>query len=543
MFGSHKRHRSLISIKELEKADQLERLDAPPLETDMDPCEDDTEDAAAGPTHPPLRTRNLTMIYLLFLAEAIMASSLSAQVAVLVPSATGCMNMDASFLRSIFECAYFAGSSAGVVWGWSADRLGRRTVALIGLAGMVVCCISMGFATTFIAFALLRFTAGAISAAVTIAGLAMLADVTQGSKGRAQVVARLPMIAFCGSLGPLAANSIRRLSERQGLELLETYPGLSGQLACASLVGMIALAEALLLEETLPNESSHTVAHEESHDCEKAAFLGRSLPNSSDDSLTLAEALKDQAATPLPSRLTTTQLLTAPSVLVLLASFATLSLHSTAFDLLLPHISHTPSHNGGLGLSCSWLGTIKLVIAFCAAGRILKFVPRVIERVGLLKMYRRMSWSFPVLYTIIPLAGLVVSCTGVPPAVAAFFSTVAMLVKATIAGAAQVLVLLLILSAAPDAQSTGTTIGVLSIAKLFKALAVGVSGISYYLSDAYSMQVVNGSLWAVLAATALAGAVVTRKLRETPRVCTDIPEACLVWQGMFDAESDKEASF
>ncbi len=107
----------------------------------------------------------------------------------------------------------------------------------------------MGFARGFVAFAVLRFTAGVIGSAVTVAGMAMLADVTQGSKGRAQVVARLPMIAFCGSLGPLAANSTRHLSELKAFEVLEKYPGLSGQLACASLVGMIALAEALFLEE------------------------------------------------------------------------------------------------------------------------------------------------------------------------------------------------------------------------------------------------------------------------------------------------------
>ncbi|KAK0255632.1 hypothetical protein LTS09_009301 [Friedmanniomyces endolithicus] len=538
MFGFHKRHRSLISIKELEKEDQLGELHSREAEADVDAFDD--EEIESSDTHR--QTRNLTMIYLLFLAEAIMASSLSAQVAILASTATGCFDTDASFLRSISECAYFAGSSAGVIWGWSADRVGRRTVALLGLVGMAVCCVSMGFARGFVAFAVLRFTAGVIGSAVTVAGMAMLADVTRGSKVRAQVVARLPMIAFCGSLGPLAANSIRRLSERRVFEILEQYPGLSGQLACASLVGIIALAEALLLEETLPAEPSCTFPHEEARDCEKATFLGQSLPNESDESLTLMEVLNEKVETPPPSRLTTSQLLTAPSILVLLASYAMLSLHSTTFDILLPHISHTKSRDGGLGLPCSWLSTIKLIIAFCAAARILKFVPRVIERVGLLKLYRRMTWAFPILYTIVPLAGLAASSDRVAPAVAAVVSVLAMLVKATLAGAAKVLILLLILSAAPDAESTGTTIGVLSIAELFKASAVGVSGISYYLSSVYSMQVVNGSLWAALAVAALAGAMVTRKVKETPRVGTDIPEACLVWQGMFDSESEGEES-
>jgi len=231
MFGFHKRQRSLISIKELEKEDQLERLHRREDEADVDGSDD--EETVSADTHR--QTRNLTMTYLLFLAEAIMASSLSAQVAILAPTATGCFDTDASFLRSISECAYFTGSSAGVLWGWSADRVGRRSVALFGLVGMAVCCVSMGFARGFVAFAILRFMAGMIGSAVTVAGMAMLADVTQGSKGRAQVVARLPMIAFCGSLGPLAANSIRHLSERQVFEVLEKYPGLSGQVGVREL--------------------------------------------------------------------------------------------------------------------------------------------------------------------------------------------------------------------------------------------------------------------------------------------------------------------
>lgn len=151
--------------------------------------------------------------------------------------------------------------------------------------------------------------------------------------------------------------------------------------------------------------------------------------------------------------------------------------------------------------------------------------------------------AFPVLYVLIPLLALAVNATGGAPLVSAIFNTIAMLAKTTLSGAAKVLVLLLVLSAAPDAGSTGTTVGVVSISELFKALAVGVSGVSYYLSNDYSVVVVNGSLWAALAAIATIGAAVTWKVRETPRVGTDIPEECLVWQGMFDADSDEEAGF
>lgn len=534
MFGFHKRGRSLISVSSMEKSEKTGLFES---RQNGGQEEEDVE------VQTPRQKRNLTMIYLLFLAEAIMASSLSSQIAILVPSSTGCLSMNTSFLRSILECAYFAGSAMGLFWGSAADRFGRRRVALAGLTGMSSCCISMGFATSFSAFALLRFVAGAVSSATNVSALAMLADHTHGSNSRVKIVARLPVIAVCGSIGPIAAHMWRRAFDGHLCEIFARYPGLSGQIACAGLVFSITVAEVCLLEETFTLARSRESTGD--NDCEKAAFLGQSMEDDSEDPLNISiiEALNDDAAAPVPSRISITQLLTAPSVLVLLASFSLLSLHSSAFDVLLPHIGHTASHNGGMGIPCSWLKPITMVVSILAAVRILHVVPFVVKKVGLLTMYRKMSFAFPMLYTIVPLIALLVNTTGASPTISAVVSTLAMLVKTTLAGASQVLVLLLVLSAAPDASSTGTVLGVVSISGLFKALAVGISGIGYYLSEGQSLVILNGSLWAALALIALVGVAVTWRLRETPRVGTDIPEECLVWQDMFDSESYDGSGF
>lgn len=244
MFGFHQRHRSLISVRNLEeeKEPYVEESEDEILETEY-----------VIPRSPDQR-RNLFMIYLLFLAEAIMASSLSSQVAVLVPAAEGCMSMSASFLRSTFECAYFLGCAAGIFWGWMADRAGRRRTAVLGLLGMCICCMSMGFATKFVAFAVLRLVAGAISSAVKVAGLTMLADLTHGDANRAVIVARLPLIAVCGGFGSYVARAIRDACATHAPETFAKYPGLSGQIVCASLVFTIALIEACVLEEVSRNE-------------------------------------------------------------------------------------------------------------------------------------------------------------------------------------------------------------------------------------------------------------------------------------------------
>jgi len=196
-----------------------------------------------------------------------------------------------------------------------------------------------------------------------------------------------------------------------------------------------------------------------------------------------------------------------------------------------------------MNIPCSWLTLITTFVKVLAALRIMKAVPFIVGKVGLLQMYRKISLVFPLLYTIIPLVGLAVTVADATPTISAVISTLAMLVKTTLAGAAQVLVLLLVLSAAPDASSTGTVIGVVSVSGLYKALAVGASGISYFLTNEYSILAVNITLWAALTALALIGAVFSWSLREKPRVGTDIPEECLAWQGMFDALSDEEHDF
>jgi len=496
--------------------------------------------------HTPRQRRNLTMIYLLFLAEAIMAASLSSQIHIIFPTSAACLDMNTSFLHSILQCAYYFGSASGIMWGLVADRIGRRNVAMAGLLGMSVCCISMAFATDFTAFCILRYLAGSISAAVTVSGLAMLADSTHGSKSRVQVVARLPMIAVCGQLGPILSNSIHHFAQQHLEGIFEKYPALSGQVACGMLVLFITFAELCLLEDTLPHPGMVKKDEGDDVDCEKAAFLTSRESTDSQESLaiTIMEALSDDAAASRrPSTISIAQMLTAPSIMLLLASFSVLSLHSSTFEVILPHIGHTETHNGGMGLPCSWLHPVLLVVKVIAAVRIMHFVPFLVRRVGLIPMYQRTSFIFPVLYIIIPAVALAVNATGASPIISAIISSFATLAKTTFAGAAQTLVLLLVMSAAPDASSTGTLVGVISISELFKALAVGLAGMSYYLSDDYSMLVINGSLWASLAIIAMVGALMARGIREGPRLGTDLPAECFVWQGVFDAESDEETGF
>lgn len=241
------------------------------------------------------------------------------------------------------------------------------------------------------------------------------------------------------------------------------------------------------------------------------------------------------------SRICIDDFLQAPSFLTLLASFSILSLHSSTFEVLLPHLADSPANVGGMGLPCGLLNTIITVVKIVAAVGVFYALPKFSAKVSVLSTYRQISVGFPAIYVLIPFFAMLATVSGAPGSSWAVFSTVAVVAKELFASLSFSAAILLAFSAAPNAASAGTSIGLLGLNNLFKALAVGVSGLSYYLSDAYSVVAINATLWALLAALAFTGSCINWRLREAPLVGQDIPVELLRWSSVFDAESDFEA--
>ncbi|KAF2836266.1 MFS general substrate transporter [Patellaria atrata CBS 101060] len=523
MLGFHRRTRSLIPVKDLGKYDKV------PIVVDEDEVEDieDLEMAIEAP-----KKSQLTLIYIIFLAEAIMASSLQPQLRMLISNDDYCGNLSTSYLRSILDCAYAFGGTAGILWGRLSDRIGRRPVALVGLFGMFVCCLLMGFETGIISCTIARFFAGLVSSSVVVTVLTMIGDVSQTPADRAINVAKLPLIAVCGSVGPLAQGMVSGSLRDYGA-IWEKYPTLSSQIACGSLVLIIAVVSFVILDETLPSLSQPSRTDSPSMDYEKAAFLGQEY-SEDDDALTIRVFDYSYSR---PEPITINQFLQAPSLLVLLGSFSLLSLQASIFDVLLPHIGHGSTQHGGMGIPCSWLGLIVLLVRAIAGLAILKTIPYAITKLGLLKPYRSLSIIFPALYIITPVLVFLFGCSEM---LTAFVSTISIFVKHALTGSASVIVGLLMLNATPDAYSAGTVVGLMQIANLFKALAVAVSGASFYLSNDYSVAATNYALWTGLVLFGGVGAALAWFVRERPSVERDFPSEVLCWETCFDAERAAE---
>jgi hypothetical protein len=307
----------------------------------------------------------------------------------------------------------------------------------------------------------------------------------------------------------------------------EKFPTLGSELACGSVLFAIALAASILLKETLPHHSDrHTDPLD--IDCEKAAFLTR---DSEETNITLVDVAR-------PEPIKIGQYLQAPSFVVLLSSFCLLSLHAATFDVLLPHLGHSSTQHGGMGIPCEWLSIVVLIVRGMASLIICFAIPYAIQKYGLVKLYRSVSLLFPATYVITPLLALLVTCSTFVPIV----SILSILIKHTLTNGAIVLVALLVLNTTPDAFSAGTAVGMMQVASLFKAFAVAVSGTSYYFSDDVSVQITNFALWTCLALFGAVGAGLAWFVRERPSVEKDFPSEVLCWEMCFDADAEKQLS-
>jgi MFS family permease len=513
MLGFHRRTRSLIPVKDLAKYDHVATVD----EDEVVEAELEIVEASGHADR-----RQLTLVYIIFLAEAVMASSLQPQLQMLTASDDSCGNLSSSYLRSILDCAYAFGGTTGIFWGYFSDRIGRRRVTLLGLWTMFICCLSMGFATDLTSCAIFRFLSGMASSTIVVTVLTMMGDLSTSPAERAKNIARLPLVALCGSIGPIIQGMVSGSINASGA-VWQRFPILSTQIACGTIVLVIAITASIMLHETLPLELNKPT-ESMNMDCEKTAFLSHSNPD--DFSIRIIDMAH-------PDPISISQFLQAPSFLVLLSSFSLLSLHASIFDVLLPHLGHSSTQHGGMGIPCDWLGITVLIVRAIAGIVILRAVPIAVEKFGLLKLYRSASLIFPALYILTPLLALLATCS---TAFVAFISTVAILAKHTFTGGASVLVALLVLNTTPDAFSAGTVVGMMQVASLFKALAVAVSGASFYLSNDYSIATTNYSLWTCLALFSAIGAALSWFVRERPSVERDFPSEVLCWETCFDAE-------
>jgi len=227
------------------------------------------------------------------------------------------------------------------------------------------------------------------------------------------------------------------------------------------------------------------------------------------------------------------EIVRAPSLMLIVASYSLLSLHSASFDQLLPLLGNSSIKHGGLGLPCSFISLVVLFSSIAAGVVILKYFEKSVRRLGLLQLFRLCCWVFPVIYIATPLlskpaqgsqAGIIIS------------SATSIFAKTLVTKFAQTLVLVLVTSASPDPYSLATIMGFMQCASVFRSLAVAGTGVAFSLSDELSTPTTNYGLWGAMAAMSLGGAVVAYFVRDHPTV-RDYRDI-LKWEVCYDSSED-----
>jgi hypothetical protein len=86
------------------------------------------------------------------------------------------------------------------------------------------------------------------SSTIMVTTLTMIGDLSASPAERAKNVARLPLIALCGSVGPIIQGMVAESITASGT-LWERFPALGSQIACGSIVLLIATTASFMLQE------------------------------------------------------------------------------------------------------------------------------------------------------------------------------------------------------------------------------------------------------------------------------------------------------
>ncbi|SPQ23553.1 9751157e-a015-4a58-a0d4-4338e1eb2c62 [Thermothielavioides terrestris] len=529
-----------------------------------------------GPERPPYPGRQLFVLALCRICEPIAFMSIFPYIYHMVKD----FNLaddesQISFYAGMVTSAFtFAEFSTSVFWGRLSDKIGRKPVLLMGMAGTGLSVLIFGFApnlqVALFARALGGFLNGNIGVLQTTVG-----ELITVKEHQPRAYAVMPLVWCIGSIvGPMIGGALAKPVERLPSvfapgSLWDRFPYLLPNLFSAICVSLGVVIGILFLEEThaekkrnrdrgvelgnyllscLPGMGGEGKGKSPAKDSEEQPLLltvedplpgyvagGASAGPSPAATASQQELLEVEAGCGGQSlKLETkpvTRIFTKP-VLTIIASYGILAFHTMAFDALLPvFLSTSPPEPrvppslpfkfaDGFGLDTKTIGFILSVQGLYSMTSTHFLFPLVTERLGPLRLFRLMSVLYPVLYFFVPY--IVLFPENVRMA-SVYFIVVWKCTFSTLAYPSNAI---LITNSAPTTLTLGTINGAAaSTASLCRALGPIISGFLYTvgLESGYS-----GLSWWVTGLVTIAGAFVGLNIRE-PR-------------GRMDEKDDIEAA-
>ncbi|KAH8173050.1 major facilitator superfamily protein [Sarocladium implicatum] len=471
----------------------------------------------------------------------------------------------AGMVTSAFTLAEFA---TGVMWGRLSDKIGRKPVLLIGLAGTALSVLIFGFAPSLPVALFARALGGLLNGNIGVLQTTVAELVTvKEHQPRAYTI--MPMVWCIGSIvGPVIGGALARpcISYPELFAkgtIWDRYPYLLPNLFSAATVFIGVIVGLLFLEETHALKKDERDRGRELGDyilnklgairgctaaqrsSEKQALLNDTTSNtyksldvddfggvSDDESLPAYRSSEnspklspvDGSARPKPrtqqqraygsgagSRIFT------KAVIMNIVSYGILAFHTMTFDQLFPVFLSTapPKHPilelplrfvDGFGLDSKTIGVIMSVQGVYSLLSNYLIVAPVTRRLGSLRLFRILAFSYFALYLVTPYLVLL------PENLRMVAIYVLVIWKCTFATMAYPSNAILLANSAPSKQVLGTINGIAaSTASLCRALGPTVSGVLY----AWGLQTgYSGLAWWFSGFVSVIGAILSSQITE-----------------------------
>ncbi|KAI8679648.1 MFS domain-containing protein [Fusarium keratoplasticum] len=498
----------------------------------------------------------------------------------------------AGMVTSAFTLAEF---STGVLWGRLSDKIGRKPVLLFGLLGTALSVLVFGFAPSLPVALFARALGGLLNGNIGVLQTTVAELVTvKEQQPRAYTI--MPMVWCIGSIiGPMIGGALARpcISYPEIFArgtIWDRYPYLLPNLFSAATVFVGVIIGLLYLDETHAEKKTQRDRGREIGDylatlfgqvtkCngrgrapEKKALLdgerhvsygSRHGSSSSDEEDEALPAYQSQESSPRLAPMDDTRSLesqplepivqekpktfTKP-VIMNIISYGILAFHTMTFDQLFPVFLSTarPEHpvhdlpfrfTDGFGLETKVIGFIMSVQGLYSLLSNYLIVPPVTRRLGSLRLFRLLAFSYFALYLVTPYLVLLPEPMRMP----AIYLLV--IWKCTFSTMAYPSNAILLANSAPSKQVLGTINGIAaSTASLCRALGPTLSGLLYSLGlqTGYS-----GLAWWFSGLVTIVGAYLSSQITEGgPQEEAVMPEEedPLMDEGLFtdyDGDDDR----
>ncbi|KAF5595213.1 tetracycline resistance TCR1 [Fusarium pseudoanthophilum] len=495
----------------------------------------------------------------------------------------------AGMVTSAFTLAEF---STGVLWGRLSDKIGRKPVLLFGLLGTALSVLVFGFAPSLPVALFARALGGLLNGNIGVLQTTVAELVTvKEHQPRAYTI--MPMVWCIGSIvGPMIGGALARpcISYPEIFArgtIWDRYPYLLPNLFSAATVFFGVIIGLLFLDETHAEKKSQRDRGREIGDylaswfggvasCngrgrspekqalldgkQNAQYLSTSVRPGSAHSDEALPAYRSQENSPrLAPQPDTQSLNEAPlepivvrksktftkPVIMNIISYGILAFHTMTFDQLFPVFLSTkrPEHpvhdlpfkfTDGFGLETKMIGVIMSVQGLYSLFSNYLIVPPVTRRLGSLRLFRILAFSYFALYLVTPYLVLLPESMRMP----AIYLLV--IWKCTFSTMAYPSNAILLANSAPSKQVLGTINGIAaSTASLCRALGPTLSGLLYSwgLQTGYS-----GLAWWFSGLITIVGAYLSSQITEGGPQDDVLPEEDpLLDEGLFTDYDEEES--